>query len=128
MLHHVTLSTVDLDALAGFYRNVLGALGIEQLREHRGPDGTLAQVGFGSSGLSFFWLAGGRSRASMVHVAFAASSRQEVDAFHKAALDAGGVDNGPPGYRPNIHPDYYAAFSFDPDGNNIEAVWFDRRG
>jgi predicted lactoylglutathione lyase len=55
-------------------------------------------------------------------VAFAAASRAAVDAFHKAALEAGGRDNGPPGLRPQYHPNYYGAFVFDPDGHNIEAV------
>ena len=57
-----------------------------------------------------------------VHVAFACASRAQVDAFHAAALTAGGRDNGAPGLRPWYHPDYYAAFVLDPDGNNIEAV------
>ena len=57
-----------------------------------------------------------------MHVAFAASSREAVDAFYRAGLAAGGKDNGPPGLRPHYHANYYAAFVLDPDGNNIEAV------
>lgn len=57
-----------------------------------------------------------------IHIAFAASSRAQVDAFYKAALQAGGKDNGGPGLRPHYHPNYYAAFVFDPDGINIEAA------
>jgi catechol 2,3-dioxygenase-like lactoylglutathione lyase family enzyme len=57
------------------------------------------------------------------HLAFQAKDRATVDAFHKAGLAAGGKDNGAPGLRPNYHPDYYAAFLLDPDGNNIEAVF-----
>ncbi len=57
-----------------------------------------------------------------VHVAFEAPSRTQIDAFYAAALAAGGKDNGPPGLRPHYHPNYYAAFVIDPDGNNIEAV------
>ena len=56
------------------------------------------------------------------HVAFAASNRAEVDAFHGAAIAAGGRDNGAPGLRPQYHPNYYGAFVLDPDGHNIEAV------
>jgi predicted lactoylglutathione lyase len=57
-----------------------------------------------------------------LHVAFAAKDRTTVDAFHKAAIAAGGKDNGPPGLRPIYHQDYYGAFVLDPDGNNVEAV------
>ena len=71
---------------------------------------------------------GGHSEASStpnrpaVHVAFRVPSRALVDAFHAAALTAGGRDNGAPGLRPHDHPDYYGAFVLDPDGHNIEAV------
>jgi predicted lactoylglutathione lyase len=57
-----------------------------------------------------------------MHVAFVAKTRADVDAFHAAALAAGGTDNGAPGLRPHYHPDYYGAFVIDPDGHNIEAV------
>jgi catechol 2,3-dioxygenase-like lactoylglutathione lyase family enzyme len=57
-----------------------------------------------------------------MHVAFLAASRAQVDAFHAAALAAGGTDNGAPGVRPHYHPNYYAAFVLDPDGRNVEAV------
>ena len=64
----------------------------------------------------------GEPPASPLHIAFAAANREEVDAFHAAALGAGGKDNGPPGLRPHYHPNYYGAFAIDPDGHNIEAV------
>jgi hypothetical protein len=72
-----------------------------------------------------FWVSGAQEPGtpSTAHHAFAAKSRAEVEAFHKAGLEAGGKDNGPPGLR-NYTPDYYAAFLFDPVGNNIEAVYF----
>lgn len=57
-----------------------------------------------------------------MHIAFRVASRAQVDAFHHAAMAAGGVDNGPPGLRPHYHPNYYGAFVLDPDGHNIEAV------
>ena len=66
--------------------------------------------------------------AGPVHVAFAASDRETVDAFHAAALAAGGRDNGTPGERPQYHPGYYGAYVLDPDGNNVEAVFHDRKG
>jgi predicted lactoylglutathione lyase len=59
---------------------------------------------------------------SHVHVAFAAQNRAEVDAFYRAAMEAGATDNGLPGLRPEYHANYYSAFVLDPDGNNIEAV------
>ncbi len=62
------------------------------------------------------------------HVAFAATDRRTVDAFHRAALAAGGTDNGAPGVRPQYHPDYYGAFVLDPDGHNVEAVCRRRPG
>lgn len=70
----------------------------------------------------WFWLAGENATTGLLHVAFHAASRAEVDAFHKAALKAGGRDNGAPGRREQYHPYYYAAFIIDPDGHNIEAV------
>jgi predicted lactoylglutathione lyase len=63
-----------------------------------------------------------REKPAHLHVAFMADTRQQVDAFYRAALEAGGKDNGAPGLRPNYHPNYYAAFVIDPDGHNIEAV------
>ena len=84
-------------------------------------------VGFGSDlgdgPKPYFWVDGARPPpVSGVHVSFAAPDRETVDAFHAAALAAGGTDNGAPGPRPIYHPGYYGAFVLDPDGNNIEAV------
>jgi catechol 2,3-dioxygenase-like lactoylglutathione lyase family enzyme len=78
-------------------------------------------VGFGESAKPDFWIRQGEVGAA-VHVAFASEDRATVDAFHEAAMAAGGRDNGGPGLRPEYHPSYYGAFVFDPDGNNIEAV------
>lgn len=69
-----------------------------------------------------FWLHERADTGSGRHYAFSAISRAQVDAFHAAALAAGGKDNGAPGLRPHYHPNYYGAFVLDPDGNNIEAV------
>ena len=87
-------------------------------------------VGFGApgkaqdfqSGKPSFWIGEGERLGGHVHVAFAASSREAVDAFYRAGLAAGGKDNGPPGLRPHYHANYYGAFVLDLDGNNIEAV------
>jgi catechol 2,3-dioxygenase-like lactoylglutathione lyase family enzyme len=78
-------------------------------------------VGFGVEGKPSFWI-GERERSGPLHVAFAAPDRATVDAFHEAALAAGGSDNGAPGLRPQYHPSYYGAFVLDPDGINVEAV------
>ena len=79
-------------------------------------------AGFGADGKPDFWIGseGGLNRA--VHIALLAKDRATVDAFYRAALAAGGKDNGAPGLRPLYHPNYYGAFVFDPDGHNIEAV------
>ena len=80
-------------------------------------------AGFGKDGKPFFWIeARGRPVQGRLHVAFGTEDRETVDAFHAAALDAGGTDNGAPGVRDIYHPDYYGAYVLDPDGNNIEAV------
>jgi len=78
-------------------------------------------LGFGKDDKPFFWIALGTVAAN-IHVAFAASSHAEVDAFHAAALAAGDRDNGAPGLRPHYHPDDSAAFVLDPGGHNVEAV------
>jgi predicted lactoylglutathione lyase len=79
-------------------------------------------AGLGSDGKPFFWLAGGGKTTPSVHIAFAADSRAEVDAFYQAAIAAGGKDNGKPGIRAQYHPTYYGAFVLDVDGHNVEAV------
>ena len=69
-----------------------------------------------------FWISEGEKQSPATHVALVAENRAQVDAFHGAALAAGGTDNGGPGLRPHYHEHYYGAFVLDPDGNNIEAV------
>ncbi|GAB1694554.1 VOC family protein [Krasilnikovia sp. M28-CT-15] len=116
MIDHVVLGVHDLGASRLFYERALTPLGIQVVMDAG------EALGFGSEpGRPFFWLAV-REPSHRVHVAFTASDRAAVDAFHAAALGAGGVDNGPPGLRPHYHANYYGAFVFDADGNNIEAV------
>jgi len=69
-----------------------------------------------------FWISKGESNKPPIHIAFRVDNRALVDAFYKAAIAAGGLDNGAPGVRPHYHPDYYGAFVLDPDGHNIEGV------
>ena len=117
MYDHVGLTVSSLPRSCAFYAAALAPLGITELARFEGF------VGFGREHPQF-WIGEGEPAqpAPRTHVAFAAVSRLEVDAFHRAALEHGGVDNGAPGLRPHYHPDYYGAFVLDPDGHNIEAV------
>ena len=118
MLDHVGFTVSDYARSKGFYERALGPLGLTVLLE---PVGEAA--GFGRDGKPFFWIeARGRTVVGRLHVAFAVDDRETVDAFHAAALEAGGTDNGAPGVRAIYHPHYYGAYVLDPDGHNIEAV------
>ena len=122
MIDHITLGVTEFSRSTDFYMRALAPLGIKRLfdvpEEHSGG---VEATGFGDD-RPWFWLAGERPTTGLVHVAFSAESREAVDRFHAAAILAGGIDNGPPGLRPQYHASYYAAFVFDPDGHNIEAV------
>ena len=122
MLDHVSISVRDLGRSLAFYEAALEPLGIRRLMAYGDEGQGPRHVGLGAHGKPFFWLGAGEPVAGCVHVAFAAADRAAVDAFHRAALDAGGRDNGAPGLRPEYHPGYYGAFVLDPDGCNIEAV------
>ena len=115
MLDHLGIGVRDLAASRAFYETALAPLGFGVVME--GDD----RVAFGPTARPIFWLVD-REPAACIHIAFQAADRARVDAFHAAALAAGGRDNGRPGLRPHYHPHYYGAFVFDPDGNNAEAV------
>jgi len=115
MIDHLTLGVRDIEASKRFYVEALKPLGIGVIMEYGGA------VGMGIPGKPFFWF-GATEKPGIQHLAFAAMDRESVDAFYQAAMAAGGKDNGPPGIRAHYHPNYYGAFVFDPDGNNIEAV------
>jgi catechol 2,3-dioxygenase-like lactoylglutathione lyase family enzyme len=123
VLDHVGFAISDYDRSLAFYKAALKPLGyglvMEVPREVTGGD---THAGFGPEGRPYFWIGTGTPLSGRLHVAFAASSRADVDAFHEAALRAGGTDNGKPGLRPVYHPHYYGAFVLDPDGHNVEAV------
>ena len=122
-IDHAGLSVSDFAAARAFYDAALKPLGISvQMQVPKSVTGGIDSIGYGAHGKPFFWLAGGGKTAPRLHFAFAAESRAEVDAFHKAAMAAGGRDNGLPGIRSHYHPNYYGAFVLDPDGHNIEAV------
>ena len=116
---HVGLSFGDYATSLTFYEAALAPLGIKTLMKFEDEGGKIAGMG---AEQPFFWVGDGGAQGGRVHVAFAAKSRAEVDAFYAAAIAAGGKDNGAPGLRTNYHPNYYAAYVFDPDGHNIEAV------
>jgi len=112
LIDHVHLRARNLEASKRFYRAVLQAMGRSDAVVE---DATHLQA-------DELWIDQADGPSSHVHLAFQARDRAQVDAFHKAALAAGGKDHGAPGERP-YHPGYYAAFACDPDGNNIEAVY-----
>jgi catechol 2,3-dioxygenase-like lactoylglutathione lyase family enzyme len=117
MIDHAGIGASDYARSKAFYEQALAPLGITLVMEPMG-----AAAGFGVGRKPFFWIESGRAVATEVHVAFLAEDRATVDAFHAAALAAGGTDNGAPGVRADYHPDYYGAYVLDPDGNNVEAV------
>jgi len=123
MIDHVSVAVRDLGAAEAFYTALLASLGMTKLREWPG-----AAIGFGKKHPEF-WI---NVRAGMdhvaddsgVHICLRAPDTSAVDAFHAAALKAGGASDGAPGLRPHYYAKYYAAFIRDPDGNRIEAVTF----
>jgi catechol 2,3-dioxygenase-like lactoylglutathione lyase family enzyme len=122
-LDHASLSVSDFAAAKAFYDAALKPLGIAVLMQFpKSVTGDFDVAGYGAHGKPFFWLAGAGKTTPRLHIAFGAESRAEVDAFYKAAIAAGGKDNGPPGIRAHYHPNYYGAFVLDADGHNIEAV------
>ena len=116
MLDHIGVAVSNYEKSKRFYAAALAPLGYAVVMEF-GSDA----AGLGADGRPDFWLSQGASVAP-AHIAFAARDRPTVDAFYKAAIAAGGRDNGLPGVRAQYHPTYYGAFVLDPDGNNIEAV------
>ena len=122
MLDHVGFEVSDFARSRAFYEAALEPLGISLLMKPiEGAAGFGSETEFGPK--PYFWIAAReRPAVSGAHVAFAAADTTTVDAFHEAALAAGGEDNGAPGPRPIYHPGYYGAFILDPDGNNVEAV------
>jgi catechol 2,3-dioxygenase-like lactoylglutathione lyase family enzyme len=121
MIDHVSIGVSDIARSIAFYDRALAPLGIKKLAVYgdaESPD----HVGYGHGNRPYFWLRRGDPIHGYVHIAFTAGARDLVDAFHAAALDAGGQDNGRPGLRPQYHHGYYGAFVLDPDGCNVEAV------
>jgi catechol 2,3-dioxygenase-like lactoylglutathione lyase family enzyme len=122
MLDHVGFPVSDYMRSKAFYEEALAPLGYSLLMEVRQDASDVPAAGFGANGKPDFWIGGEGGLNKPVHLALAAKDRAAVDDFYRAAILAGGKDNGAPGLRPHYHPNYYAAFVFDPDGHNIEAV------
>jgi catechol 2,3-dioxygenase-like lactoylglutathione lyase family enzyme len=117
MFDHMGFNVDDLARSKAFYVAALAPLDMSLMREGEG----FAVIG-GPSGR--LWIGALGPAATPIHFAFRAENRKAVEAFHAAAIAAGGRDNGGPGLRPNYRPDYYAAFVYDPDGHNVEAVTY----
>src|SRR4051794_24124722 len=118
MFDHIGINVRDYAASKAFYEAALAPLGFGKtvdFEEHKA-------AAFGPEDTYGFWVAQREPYGTGTHVAFTVDDRGKVDAFHAAALAAGGTDNGPPGIREHYHPNYYAAFVHDADGNNIEVV------
>jgi catechol 2,3-dioxygenase-like lactoylglutathione lyase family enzyme len=122
MLDHVGFPVLDYARAKAFYEQALKPLGYELIMEVAQSEHDNPAAGFGANGKPDFWIGGEGGLNRAVHIAFAAKDRAAVDAFYRAGIAAGGRDNGGPGLRPHYHANYYAAFVFDPDGHNIEAV------
>ncbi|HTU96724.1 MAG TPA: VOC family protein [Solirubrobacteraceae bacterium] len=119
VIDHVAIGVSDLPRSIEFYARALAPLGMTRLGSWQ--EGT-RDVAFGFEDLDDFAISLRYPTGGPVHVCFAADTREQVDAFHAAAVAAGGRDNGAPGPRPEYSPGYYGAFVLDPDGHNIEAV------
>ena len=116
MIDHIGVGVADLAVSKDFYSAALAPLGYQLMMEHG-----ISGAGYGRDMKPDFWLQAGRVSGPL-HIAFAGDNREVVDNFYRAAMAAGGTDNGAPGVRSEYHPNYYGAFVIDPDGNNLEVV------
>ena len=116
VVDHVLLVVSDLEASRRFYNAALRPLGFAPMNEE------LNGLSYGVMGSDDFAIYQGDEATTNAHVAFVAPDREAVESFYSAAMGAGGREKLPPALHPEYHPNYYAAFVFDPDGNNIEAV------
>ena len=126
MIDHLTIVVSNYERSKAFYLAALAPLGfgavMELTRELIPVLPVPATIGIGPAGKPELWLRPWDEPITPVHIALRANDRAAVDAFYRAALEAGAKDNGPPGLRPHYHAHYWGAFVLDPDGHNIEAV------
>jgi catechol 2,3-dioxygenase-like lactoylglutathione lyase family enzyme len=123
MIDHLGFSVSDYERAKAFYARALAPLDYSLIMEVTAEQtGHAAAAGFGANGKPDLWFGAEGAMNKPVHIAILAKDRATVDAFYKAAMAAGGRDNGAPGIRPHYHASYYGAFVLDPDGHNIEAV------
>ena len=122
MIDHVTFGVADYARSIAFYDRAFHPLGVTLLFEVPPEHSNSVKIAGYGDHRPWFWIAEHDPTRGKLHVALSAASREAVDAFHQAAIAAGGRDNGAPGLRPLYHAGYYGAFVLDPDGNNIEAV------
>ena len=116
MIDHSGVNVSNFARSRAFYVAALAPIGYTVLKEFE------KAAGFGAPPKADFWIGEGAPNVPAIHIAFRVDTRAQVDAFHRAAIAAGGRDNGAPGLRPRYHANYYGAFVLDPDGHNIEAV------
>src|SRR6267142_4626212 len=114
MIDHIIISVSDLETSKAFYRKALAAIGYKTPPAYVSGSTKTRGVGFGGEDLEFFIVQGPAIKPAL-HIAFRVSNRAKVEAFYKAALAAGGRDNGAPGLSPEHHTDYFSAYVFDPD-------------
>lgn len=122
MIHHVSVGTNDVERARAFYDPLMALLGYRSVRDHSHS----LDYGVTDAVFSVETPVNGEAAScgNGVHVCFVAADRDSVQAFHRMALELGGVDEGAPGVRPDYDAHYYGAFVRDPDGNKIEAVTF----
>jgi catechol 2,3-dioxygenase-like lactoylglutathione lyase family enzyme len=119
MFDHVKFGVSDYAASKAFFLKALESLGVAVVSEGSPAYGVELSPKGGTASLCLYQT---EEKPAQLHLAFAAGNRQQVEAFYRAALEAGGKDNGAPGLRPQYHANYYAAFVIGPDGHNIEVV------
>lgn len=124
MIDHVGFPVSDFKRAKAFYATALAPLGYSLLMEATAEqtESGVPAAGFGKDGKPDFWIGAEGALGKPIHLCIVAADRAAVDAFYRAALDAGASDNGAPGIRAHYHPNYYGAFVRDPEGHNLEAV------
>ncbi|MEZ5514317.1 MAG: VOC family protein [Steroidobacteraceae bacterium] len=123
MIDHLDITVADLARSEAFYLRALAPLGLDLIYRNANNLAGGQTLGFSTSPNPTFCIRSGSRVTTPLHFAFSAASQSAVEAFHAAALAAGGRDNGAPGLRPYYAKDYYSAFVLDPDGHNVEAVF-----